>query len=236
MLTARRRSSQLLGAAVALKGIAWVGSHPASAACFILLGLIIAVRRHVRAAAAMASALAWIITIEGQDASHHLALMALLTGYLALAGDPGDADVLQPTEILHMVQISSVYLYGALWKLNPEFLSGSVVGVEWELSWLFGPSGAPPALTAAAAIATIVAELFIALTLWLARLPLVVTGAAMLAIHGGMVLTIGMDPATTLELLAFGAMTASALPFFATLRPRRGSPSIRTSISIRTSS
>jgi hypothetical protein len=119
------------------------------------------------------------------------------------------------------VQISVVYLFAAIAKLNWDFLSGNVVFLGARGSVLAPDldSVAHPALFATLAVATIALELFIAGGLWVrAARPAVF--AAGLAMHIGMVLMLGRA-ATLAGLAVFALLMLSSYLLFLDLPARR---------------
>jgi len=105
---------------------------------------------------------------------------------------------------LHLVrvQLSVVYFFGALHKLTPAFLSGErleAIAVEqWFGSDLPGPHG----LYVAAALLTVVAELVLALGLWLPRLRAPLAGLGV-ALHVGFALLLPVQTFSVLAMLHY---------------------------------
>jgi hypothetical protein len=128
------------------------------------------------AAAGLTLVVAFVLLLDQQVYSNHLALLGVLTALLAL-GQPSaawsfDAAVrgrglravpYWPT-LLIKVQISTLYGFAGLSKLNGDFLSGDVLRDYVRIA------GVPDWLFVAGAIAAPAVELFIAGALWSRRL------------------------------------------------------------------
>ncbi|MBK5222380.1 MAG: hypothetical protein JJE52_05815 [Acidimicrobiia bacterium] len=213
----RRAVDVLLGAALVAKSLSWVDEVPTIGWSLLIVGLVAIAGRTARLAFAVASLLIWTALTTGGYESHHFTLLGLLTAYAAMPGR-SDHPGLHVTELLAMVQVSTVYAWAAIWKLNPDFLTGSVVWIEWSTSWLLGPPSVPQWVVIAAAAVTILGELVLAGALWARRLPAMwVLGLAAL-LHGGMILSIGSDLDTTVELVSFALACGSTFPLFFSLR------------------
>jgi len=213
---ARRWSRLLLGAALVVKGLTWVGLVPSHAAILVLLGALVATGVAARASLLAASAFIWATMASGLYESHHFTLLGLLTLYQALSTRGPETP--RPAELVMMAQVGAVYLWGGIWKINREFLSGAVVELEWSLSWLFGPAHAPAWIAVAASVLTVVAEVGCALALWWRRIPIRAVVATLAVLHAGMVLTVGPSWPITLELVAFALACGSTYPFFLAVR------------------
>jgi len=159
-------------------GLAWVliGLWGATAVA-VLLGW-----RTRRAAAALSVTLTTVVLLDQQLFSNHLYLMALLAGLLVLA-DGGAALSLDarrsgerreirrwPVWLLQF-QVGVVYLFAALAKVNPDFLSGTTVATSLRR---VGPLAVPDAWRSMEpmlilAVLAVCAELFVALAIWSPR-------------------------------------------------------------------
>lgn len=161
---------------------------------------------------ATSTALLW----DQQTYSSHQVLVVLLTAYLAfarsdrafsLARRSGPrADVPWWPQLLMMTQLSALYLFAGLSKINHEFLSGEPLS-EWVrfplFEWVFGPM----------AVATVVAEaVVLAIGLWVPRVRVlaVVVGVSL---HLGIV-TMLAD--STVQLTAFALACVPLYPLFLT--------------------
>lgn len=181
------------------------------------------------AGAALTAILAAVLMADQQLYSNHLYLLTLLVGLLtvARAGSAVSVDARLGrgrNEIsgwapwLIRVQVSIVYLFAALSKVNATFLSGTVVAVTLRTE---GPLAIPLAWRtfepmATLSILAILTELFLAVALWLPtwrRLAFVVG----LGLHAG--IAIWFVP--TAELLVFALIILAPYLFFLAA-PSRG--------------
>ncbi len=150
---------------------------------------------------------------DQQAFSNHLVLQAALAFFLSCSGAhktlrPGAWNrVLQvpywPAFLLK-VQITTVYAFTAVSKLNEQYLSGEVIGHHLR-DWVPVPVSLLPAL----AIGSVCAELFLSVALWIPGLRLVafLIGASL---HLGIVLMLN----TAMPLIAFALMMmAGYAPF-----------------------
>jgi predicted DCC family thiol-disulfide oxidoreductase YuxK len=159
-------------------GLAWVliGLWGATAVA-LLLGW-----RTRRAAAALCVTLAVVLLLDQQLFSNHLYLMVLLSGILVFA-DSGAALSLdarcrgERSEVsrwpiwLLQFQVSAVYLFASLAKVNPDFLSGTTVATSLRR---VGPLAIPDAWRSMEpmlilAVLAVCAEGFVALAIWSPR-------------------------------------------------------------------
>lgn len=174
------------------------------------------------AATGAALATGCVLLLDQQMYSSHRMLIALLCCYLALSGagaawstDSRFRGRRRPTvqywpQLLMMAQVSALYLFAGLSKINPVFLEGRVLSSQiwWPLpTWVF------PAL----AVMTVMVELTLAIGLWLPRLrvPVVALG---LGLHASIVFML-REP---LVLVAFALACVTVYPMFL----RRPSPSV----------
>jgi hypothetical protein len=200
---------------------------PLVVSLWLALALLVALGMLLRPAALALSGLAaYTMLSEQQFYSNHLYLLILLL--LIVAWSPADtawalrrrglAPRLVPafTATLLQLQITAVYLFSALSKLNPIFLTGAVLAAEPGIVGLVErlpiEDGLVLRLLAAGAI---LAELAIVVCLWTPRLrPLAVPLG--LGLHGTILATMGAEPAGGLGLLMFAvAMLAPYGLFFA---------------------
>ncbi len=181
------------------------------------------------AAAAIAGCIAYTLALDWQTYSNHLYLFGVLAGLLALAESSAvwslDARFRGPRPLvaawplwLMQVQLSVVYLFAALTKLNGSFLGGEVIrqflhpaALELASRWIDAQ-----VLLVVFAVATILTEFWLAAGLWLPRFRLA-TAVIGAGFHAVLVLTGGSvfgqpDPALALFALAMGALY---VPFFA---------------------
>ena len=119
----------------------------------------------------------FVIALDRQTYSNHLYLMAWLTALLVLADAGAGLSVMGQRRpivfwpvILLSLQITIVYLFSALTKVNDSFLSGEVLaGVLRGGLVPFPETLRTPQILAPLAAAVIVIEVFIALGLWVVR-------------------------------------------------------------------
>jgi hypothetical protein len=106
----------------------------------------------------LAGLMAYTMLLDQQTYSNHLYLLILLVGIVALAPDPG---------FLLRWQLTIVYAFAALRKLTPLYLSGAVIASylpPWLYEWRRFEFMVPLAL------ASILAEAFLAGAFWSSRL------------------------------------------------------------------
>lgn len=174
------------------------------------------------AAAALAASAAWALVWDQQTYSSHQVLLVVLCTLLACS-EPGAAlswdarrgRIGRPTPgwplFLMMTQISVVYAFAALSKLNDVFLSGAVIAATEHFSL---PEQILPALAALA----VLTEFTLALALWLPGLRRQAVALG-LALHLSIVLMLR----PTWVLLAFALLCVSVYPAFLT-RAGAGAP------------
>lgn len=182
------------------------------AALLLLLGL------GSRASAAVLSLLAFLLLLQDQELyANHFYLLALLCLLLAVAeceaclslrawrAGPRHEVAGWPVLLLE-VQLSLVYGFGALAKLNASFLSGQVIAqsLRPEVSAVLA-SGGQRALS----LATVALEVFLALGLWWPRTR-ALAAALGIVLHLGIVLGMGPD----LKLLVFAIESVALYPLF----------------------
>jgi predicted DCC family thiol-disulfide oxidoreductase YuxK len=181
------------------------------------------------ASAVLTATVASVLLLDQQLYSNHLYVMALVCGLLALA-DGGAALSLDARRVgerqeisgwpvwLLRLQVSVIYGYAALSKLNPDFLSGSVVASYLRRS---GPLAVPDSWRSlepmmVLAVLAICTEAFLSGALWSRRwLPAALVAA--LALHAG--ITGWLLP--TYQLLAFSVVMLPLLILFLDAAPGR---------------
>jgi hypothetical protein len=206
-------------------GLAWVliGLW-ATTALAVLVGW-----RTRRAASALAATLATVLLLDQQLFSNHLYLMVLLAALLAVANSGAalsldarrageQAEVGRWPVWLIQFQISAVYGFAALAKINPDFLSGSTVATSLRR---VGPLAVPDAWRSMEpmlllAVMAICAEAFLAVALWSPRWRQTAFVVA-LALHGGLALWF----APTYLLVVFAAAMLPVLILFLDAGPGR---------------
>lgn len=188
----------------ALLGLGWL----------VALCLVLGLLPHVMAglgAAVGATTLLW----DQQIYSSHLTLLTILLILLVFAGSgrrlaipryrqPGDTVPFWP-QLLMMTQVSVVYLFAGLSKVQPTFLSGDPLQ-EWMWPDL------PHWVFVVLAWATVVTEVGLAVALWIPRVR-VVAAAVGVALHLSIVTLLDGE---NLWLLAFALTTTAVYPLFLT--------------------
>ena len=181
------------------------------------------------AAAALSVTLASVVLLDQQLFENHLYLMMLLAALLAVANSGAalsldarrtgeQAEVSRWPVWLMKFQISVVYGFAALAKINPAYLSGSPVATSLRR---VGPLAVPDAWRSLEpmmllAVMAICAEGFLAVALWSSRWRPTAFVIA-LALHGGLVLW--FEP--TYLLIVFGALMLPPLILFLDAAPGR---------------
>jgi hypothetical protein len=182
---------------------------PWLAAAWAGLGLLVAAGKAVPVTGTLLAALVgYVLTLDQQTYSNHLYLLALLSALLALAHTERHH---APALALLRWQLVIVYAFAAASKINPDFLSGSVITDN--LRPAFGALDAGPVPTSLA-VAAIVTEAFVAWSLlrpaW--RQAGLIVGVG---IHGVFILAITQ----TLAMIAFALMCLSIYPLYAVSTP-----------------
>jgi uncharacterized membrane protein YphA (DoxX/SURF4 family) len=191
-----------------------LGSWVVAAACF-------AIGFHTRlAGTVLAVAMALVLFIDQQAYSNHLYLLIVIVGLLVVAGPAGALSVdnrrgapAPPANwavLLIKLQITVVYLFAAITKINASYLAGSVLSAQVgrgliQATWAAQSS----ALMRGTAFASIVLEVVIGLYLWHPQRRYVAVGAGVL-LHGG--ITLLMPSPVLLGL--FGAIMLSSYLLF----------------------
>lgn len=164
-------------------------------------------------------ALVWTLLLDQQLYANHLYLMAWLVfllvladGGAALAIGATDRDVVRWPVLLIMGQITIVYLFSAITKMNTEFMSGMVLASVLGHGLIPFPDSlkTPGFLSSMAALAVFV-ELFVGLFLWSPRLRV-----AAIALGVGLHMSITLLMAPTSELVVFTIEMLSVYPLFLT--------------------
>ena len=184
-----------------------------------------------RWAAACVSLIAALLLTAGDQYSNHLYLLGVFALLLVVA-DSGAAMSLDarrrgtPPEVrswpvtLLKVQLSVVYAFSAIGKINSHFLLGNVVYHRTEASivmpgveWL-----AHPGLFATLSVALVLLELFVAAALWVPRLRehAFVVGVGL---HLLMVVVVSDSARDVLRLTIFGLLALSAYALFLDVDP-----------------
>jgi hypothetical protein len=191
-------------------------------------------------------ALGWRVAISGivvvgcaifamcldlQAYSNHLYLLTWLVLLLVVA-DAGAGlsiqrvrrDVARWAVLLIPLQISILYTFTGLTKLNPDFLSGQVLAGALRGGLIpFPESLRTPAFLSALAVTAVLVEVFLAFALWLPRYRPV---AYLLGV--GLHLSITLFMSGTGELVVFSLLMFATYPIFAQVRPRQPEVSLAT--------
>lgn len=150
-----------------------IGSFWLVSAVLFTLGWRVAV-----SGSALTVTLALVLTIDQQTYSNHLYLMAWLVFLLTLARagsglsiSQSDVPVVRWPVLLLMVQLSVVYGFSGLTKINPGFLSGSVLAGSLQGGLMPFPDPLiTPRFLSALAVVVIAVECALALLIWHTRL------------------------------------------------------------------
>jgi len=125
--------------------------------------------------------MAYTLFLDQQLYSNHLYLATLVLLLLTIADSgarfsldarrSGGHDLILEWPILLLkIEISIVYFYAALLKINPQYLSGVMLGGFWPFNELAALPGFWSSVLPIAAVASILVELFLAVALWVPRL------------------------------------------------------------------
>ena len=125
--------------------------------------------------------MAYTLFFDQQLYSNHLYLGTLVVLLLTIAESgarfsfdarrSGGRDLILEWPILLLkIEISIVYFYAALLKVNPQYLSGVMLSSFWPFSQLAALPGGWAVVLPIAAVASILTELFLAIALWVPRL------------------------------------------------------------------
>lgn len=182
-----------------------------------------------RAAGAMLSiTIGCSILLDQQAYSNHLYLLALVVG-LSVVSHPGAAlsiDALRVEDrrtalpawpiFLIKVQVTVVYVFAAVTKLNPVFLSGRLLNIQLGKGLVPVPDWLlVPGYLSLLSVFAVCGELLIAIFLWRSR------GRHIAVLCGvGLHVSIAMLMAPTLQLIVFGLVMMSSYNLF--LSDRRG--------------
>src|SRR5690606_5294961 len=192
-------------------------------------GVLLLFGAAVPLSAGLVAACAWYtLFLDERTYSNHLFLLALLATLLTASGGGSvragrDARVPGATAFLLMAQVSTMYAFAGIAKINASFFAGEVfvrsVGTDAALI-SFAPERFPALLLTAGALGAVCLELFLAVGLWFrATRRWAFLGGVLL--HTMFLLTMSRP----LLLLCFALLSWSAYPLFASWRPaRQGAP------------
>jgi hypothetical protein len=161
--------------------------------------------------------LALVLAIDQQTYSNHLYLMAWLVLLLTLARagsslsiSRSDEPVVRWPVLLLMVQLSVVYGFSGITKINPGFLSGSVLAGSLQGGLISVPNSMiTPQFLSALAVVVIAAECALALLIWHTRLRpwIILLGVGLHA-------SITLFMSATAELAVFALQMLALYPLF----------------------
>jgi hypothetical protein len=175
-------------------------------------GMVLGLAGRIPALLASAATAAVLLS-DQQTYSNHLVLLMMLAGFLGMSGAAEAWTVSRaqhPARVpywpafLIKAQVTTVYAWTAFAKVNPQYLSGEVLGTYLQ-PWAPIPDGLLPL----AAVLSIMVEAFLAVGLWIAgtRQAAFVAGAAL---HLGIVFLL-QDSA---PLVGFAALMAAGYVLF----------------------
>jgi hypothetical protein len=190
----------------------------------VVAAVTLVLGRHSRSAAGvLAAVVALGLLWDQQTYSSHVFLLGLLAGYLSCtdAGAAWSVDARRrgerrsvafwPQLLIH-TQLTAVYLFAGLSKLNADYLSGEPLK-----GWL--PVSLPLRVTASLALLSVLTELFVAAGTWHR-----VTRPAAFAVGVALHLTIVATLTPTVPLIAFSLLCVSCYPMFAVTARTSPSP------------
>lgn len=166
---------------------------------------------------ALLAAIVASLAMDQQSYSNHLYLMAWLV-FLMIVADAGAGlsvgggwrTVVRWPVVLIMAQASIVYGFSGLTKLNPDFLSGTVLASVLHGGLVpFPDQLRTPGVLSLLAALVVTTELFLAIFLWRPRFQWIAVIAGV-ALHGGITLLMS----ATLELLVFSIEMLALYPLF----------------------
>lgn len=171
------------------------------------------------AGSVLCGAAALVLLTDRQLYSNHLYLLIVLVALLVVA-DAGAARSLDaagsPRSVRNLgpdlirLQVTIVYIYAALWKINPVFLSGWMIGTSLTGGAVTLPASlrTPETLAWIAAL-TVAFEIFVPIALWTRSLRMLGATVGVL-LHVAFVLFIALPG----ELIVFGILMIGCYPLF----------------------
>ena len=156
---------------------------------------------------ALAATMGATLFVDQQLYFSHVYLLTLLVLLIALAGPENKSEtVLYWPIFLLKAQLSIVYLFAALSKMNAQYLSGFMLAANFRKSLTF-----PPAVLSAFAAGSIFVEVFLAFALWSKRLrkAAVIIGFVFHAVMVG-----SLDPPVIAQLALFAVECLALYPLF----------------------
>lgn len=155
----------------------------------------------------LAATMGATLFIDQQLYASHLYLLTLIVLLVALAVPENRSETVSYWPILLLkLQLSIVYLFAALSKLNSQYLSGFMLAANIRKSLI-----PPSTVLSAFAAASILVEVFLAFALWSSRLrkAAVIIGTAF---HAGMVFSLA--PPVMAQLAIFAVECLALYPLF----------------------
>ena len=206
---------RILGGLVLLKGLdlALTGSHPAALAVFLVGGVLLLRDRALGWPLVLTGGLALLALAPLELRRQHLVLLVGIALVATVARDDGTRLMLWRT------QLSALYGFAVLAKLNEAFLSGTVMAEALRV-----PLPLPVLL--ALGVSLLGVEALLAVTPWVPRLRTAGTAAAA-GLHGVALLIVAGGPLIALRLLVFGGALVLLHAASAGLVPIRRSCSSR---------
>lgn len=200
------------------------GQSLALVAAWVVCASMVTVGWRARLGAGLLVALGAGLLVTG-DYKNHLYLLTILMGLVALLETQrhysfqrrGDGPVPAWPLVLMQFQVSVVYGFAAIAKLNPEFLSGDVLAGYFDGALL--PAPIPDAVVPGLALLAIAVEGYIAAAVWLPRLRASAFGLV-IPLHAGM-LFVATDWVQLGGIVIFAGVMATLLSSFAA--PAEGS-------------
>jgi hypothetical protein len=178
--------------------------------------------------------MAYTLFYDQQLYSNHLYLATLVVLLLTIAESgarfsldarwSGGRDLILEWPILLLkIEISIVYFYAALLKVNPQYLSGAMLASFWpfnELAALPGGWSSVPILPFLAVV-SILTELFLAVALWVPRLRWLALAVG-IGFHMMIIWTGGAQPGVPdIPFAIFALVTVAPYALFFDFPPRR---------------
>jgi predicted DCC family thiol-disulfide oxidoreductase YuxK len=198
---------------------------PAYILAWVVAAAAFAVGWHTRIAGALLCALmGYVLVVDQQTYSNHLYLLTLIVLLLTIAdsgrGVSVDARRRGPSTIaawpvtLLKLQVSIVYIFAALSKINVIYLSGAVVylNLQPSLKALVGGYAATSTVMMIVAVLSVLVELWLAVALWSPKWRSRAVSVA-IAFHLGLVFSLTWDLSVQLAVFTIAMMSLYVLFF-----------------------
>lgn len=195
----------------------WMPDSVATGLAFMLMvaGLILALGPSARfTAGIVASTATALLLFDARFWSNHLFLLALLAAVLAASGGgrlrEASKRITAPVALLLCTQVSIVYLFAGVSKLNAEFLRGDVLRQELHLGLLGTVATLQrPAVLVLLSAGAVATEIGLAIALWFrsTRATAVIVG---IGLHVALMLAV----APWIELAVFTLLCVGTYPLF----------------------